>query len=40
MAELRRAFCSGDGAAMVAAASAAGFDRCLLLVGEVLIVAP
>jgi len=39
MAELRRALYSEDGAAMVAAVSAAGFDRCLQLVGEVLIAA-
>src|SRR5438067_1689766 len=39
MTELRRALHSGDGAAMVAAVSAAGFDRCLQLIGEVLIAA-
>jgi hypothetical protein len=39
MVELRRALYSGDGAAMVAAVSAAGFDRGLQLVGEVLIAA-
>jgi hypothetical protein len=39
MSELRRALHSGDGVAMVTAASAAGFDCCLQLVGEVLIAA-
>jgi hypothetical protein len=39
MSELRRALYSGDGAAMVAVVSVAGFDRCLQLVGEVLIAA-
>ena len=37
MSQLRRAVYDGDGPAMVAAVSAAGFDGCLQLVGEVLI---
>ena len=39
MSELRRSLHSGDGAVMVAAVTAAGFDRSLQLVGEVVIAA-
>jgi hypothetical protein len=39
MSELRRALYRNDGAAMLAAVSGAGFDRCLQLVGDVVIAA-